>query len=374
MPVRRRRDLHSTRYSQAYQQRLDLAWLSFIAFFTESSDGLQLHKLASSPKLATHWLCKFLQHLYEMNAEKKLTEARHAILAMEKQMRDLKGRLTEAWEVLESWRQEIPGQLRVPIFLPAVLAMAITARLLAFEAGGSEGYQWMVHSILLECGFFALLRPGELYALRRDLVSLPGQLLGNAVAFAVVGIECPKNRRQLGRFQFATVRSENSSSWLSWICQGLVPGERLWTSTGTDFRKRFKTLLWYLGLDTQNFVPASLRAGGATYLFMHGVDPPRLKFYGRWASERSLAHYLQESITYQLANSTSIRAQRLVALALREGHCMLTPPSLPPSALFQRKPTRGSLRGKVTAASAAVGPSVVVPEAREWEDLYPSPK
>ena len=142
----------------------------------------------------------------------------------------------------------------------------------------------MSMSVLLEVGFFSLLRPGELLNLTRQLVSLPGQLLGNAVQYAVVGILSPKNRRQLGRFQFAVCRSQNSTKWLAWLCHGLHPSERLWAGTGSDFRRRFKILLSYLGLEDLRFVPASMRAGGATYLFMNGVDPPRLKFCGRWAS------------------------------------------------------------------------------------------
>ena len=367
------RNLQATRFSPAYQRRLDDSWSDFTAFLGRRAEGLEPEDLSASAKLANAWMCRYLQHLYETDSAKKLSQARHAILALEKRLRELKGQMTESWEAYESWRQEVPGQLRAPLFLPAMLAMAVTARMLAQAADGYEGYLWAATSVLLEAGFFGLLRPGELTAATRGLTALPGQLLGNAASFAVIGVDCPKNKRQLGRFQFAIVRSANASAWVAWLCQDLMDSERLWPSTASEFRRRFKTLLWYLGLSELNFVPASLRAGGATYLFMHGVDPPRLKFYGRWVSERALSHYLQESMTFQLAHSAPVRSQRLVALALRGGAHLLSPPSLPPTALFERRPTRGGLAAKVANAQERREPKVQVPAARTWEHLYPPP-
>ena len=228
-------------------------------------------------------------------------------------------------------------------------------------------------SVLLEVGFFSLMRPGEMLALTRQLVSLPGQLLGNAAEFAVVGILSPENRKQLGKFQFAVCRSGNASSWLAWLCEGLHPAERLWPTTGKDFRKMFRILIDYLGLTELGFSPASLRAGGATYLFMHGVDPPRLKFYGRWSSERTLAHYLQESVTYQLAHNAPARAQQLVALALSLGSEFLSPPAQPLAASFPRPVLRGSVTAKIRAEPGIQKP-VIVSASRSWEKLYPPPK
>lgn len=50
-----------------------------------------------------------------------------------------------------------------------------------------------------------------------------------------------------------------------------------------------------LNMAGSKFVLGSLRAGGATFFFAQGVEPGRLKYWGRWASEHSTAHYLQEA-------------------------------------------------------------------------------
>ena len=41
-------------------------------------------------------------------------------------------------------------------------------------------------------------------------------------------------------------------------------------------------------------MPAGLRAGGATHLFLHTQDVALVKWRGRWTSDRTLEHYLQE--------------------------------------------------------------------------------
>ena len=121
--------------------------------------------------------------------------------------------MRECWEMLESWRQEIPGVLRAPIYFPAVLAMSLLSRILAEMSSGFDAYLWMSMGVLLETGFFALLRPGELLALTRDHVSLAGQLLSVGAGFAAVRIKNPKNRRH-----FAGLLRVRVVFFESWRC------------------------------------------------------------------------------------------------------------------------------------------------------------
>ncbi len=44
-----------------------------------------------------------------------------------------------------------------------------------------------------------------------------------------------------------------------------------------------------LGLGDANITMGSLRTGGTTYYFIHGVGIARLKYLGRWVSESSLS-------------------------------------------------------------------------------------
>jgi hypothetical protein len=300
--------------------------------------------------------------------------ARHSLLAIEKRVRNLKGKLGECWEVIESWRQEVPGSLRPPMYLPAMLAMAVTGRLLAEASSGHDALLWWSFSVLIEVGFFGLLRPIEILKLTRGHVSLPGELLSNALGFATCMINNPKNRRQLGRIQFSVIRSANASLWLAWLCSGLTDPEKLWPASSGEFRNRFKRVLEYLHLNGQKFVVASLRAGGATHLFMNGLDPPRIKFYGRWASEKSLGHYLQESVAFQLAHNTSIRSQKLIAAVLNGAADLLTPSCWSLQAGFPRRASGRGLARKVEWQSNHRGSALLRPAAGfAWEALYPKP-
>jgi hypothetical protein len=367
------RDLKATRYSAAYRKRLDKGWEDFVEWLAKSNELVGARTFEKNPPLACNLLSKYVQHLYEKDPAKSTADARHTLLAAQKRFESLKGKLGPAWEVVESWRQESPGSLRNPIFLPAVLAMAVVGRMLAEVNEGPGGYFWMSFSILLEAAFFGLMRPVEFLTLLRSGVSLPGHMLGNAARYAICTIHNPKNRRQLGRTQFAVVRSVNSSEWLRWLCQDLDDSERLWPGTAKLFRKMFRQVCEILGMCASNFVPASLRAGGATYMFMYNVDPSRIKYYGRWSSERSLGHYLQESLTHQLAHTLPVVSQKLISLVLGEGKDLLVPPCVTCASLYPRPASGGSLVSKLARAAAVPAPRLNEVRTGAWKALYPEP-
>ena len=226
---------------------------------------------------------------------------------------------------------------------------------------------------MLEAGFFGLLRPVEMYDLTRGGIALPGSLLSSMGRYAVVAIRNPKNRRQLGRSQFATVRSENASDWLAYLCDGLASSDRLWPSTAREFRARFKHLCELACLSDMNFVPSSLRAGGATWMFMKQVEPPRLKFYGRWSSERTLNHYLQESVAQQLSHSASPLAQRLVQVVLEGGSDLLVPFTRPWHSFVRRPAVAKAIKQRIVTGATVPAPANLRPADRSWERLYPGP-
>ena len=73
--------------------------------------------------------------------------------------------------------------------------------------------------------------------------------------------------------------------------------------------------------------------------------------HGRWLHERTLSHYLQESVCYQPAACTSIRAQRMIAVALKGGFASLTR-SLNIHLNFERRQTGGGLGAKIPAKTS----------------------
>ena len=84
-------------------------------------------------------------------------------------------------------------------------------------------------------------------------------------------------------------------------CFGLVIGGRSLKSpepvfqfTEWDFRAGIRWASAVLGL-AEHFTPHSLRHGGCTYLYtVEKLDPGRIMVRGRWTSQKSFTHYLQE--------------------------------------------------------------------------------
>lgn len=136
----------------------------------------------------------------------------------------------------------------------------------------------MVLSALLLVGFFGLMRPGELLCLRARDVILPNSML-LAGEFAVIRIAKPQNARQMGSQQYVEIRHPDAIAWLSWLkCQSAKPDSLLWQSTATKFRVMFKHLCNALRLGSLKLSPASLRAGGATWLVDEGFEISRIRF------------------------------------------------------------------------------------------------
>ena len=76
------RDLQRTRFSDGYQQSLAEAWMLFGAFWNENVANTKFNDAGRRPLLLMHYLCAFVQRLYEKNPSKNLRVARHAILAV----------------------------------------------------------------------------------------------------------------------------------------------------------------------------------------------------------------------------------------------------------------------------------------------------
>jgi hypothetical protein len=186
------------------------------------------------------------------------------------------------------------------------------------SSSSKEKKDWVILGVLVQIGFYGLLRPGEILKLRRSDVCVPSDALSSS-ELAVLRIVRPKNRRAMGFCQFAVVRSKSATDWLSWLVKDLGRDDFLWSGSPQLFRRLFKQLTNSLQLQTLELVPASLRAGGATYCFLQGVEVSRLRFWGRWSSEKSLEHYVQEAMAAQLSMTLGDDAAQLIHDLLTAG-------------------------------------------------------
>jgi hypothetical protein len=307
-----KRNLQATRRMQKYRRVLWLCW-QLLTSFAVAHHFTTPQMLSSDASEANSLLIAFTQHLYD--DDKPLYLAVHAILAIQYIHRGLKGRLRPAWDSIESWQFEVETTNRAPMPLLVLYAFTTACRIQglyqALHGNKVHAYQLIVMSVLSEMAFFGLLRPGEMLALRKGIIFLPNLFSGTR--WPSVAIERPKAWRAMGRRQFATVRAP-LGDWLAWLLVGFSAREKLWIWDAVVFRKLMHSTLIAMGLGQFGFTTSSFRAGGATHYATTGVDIHRLKFWGRWASEKSLTSYIQEACAHTIMSQIGSKlTQRLEA-------------------------------------------------------------
>lgn len=291
------------KYSPAYRARL-----------IEGAEALRTHlddrgwewndlKSAKAQRV-DQMLLSFVSALHANEDKSSLRKAKHGVLFVQAWRPRLRKALQGTWQTLRAWEEQRPSRFRPPMPLPLLAAFVCAARERAyFDCDASQRETWLVFSAMLLLGFFGLLRPGELLNLAVHDITLPNTMsLGSP--FAVVRIRKPKNARQMGQQQFAEVRHPDAINWLVWLVEKReAASSLLWKGNHTKFRIMFRHMTQRLGLESLRLSPASLRAGGATWMLDERIEVSRIRFSGRWANLRSLEHYLQVARAQQIAIS-----------------------------------------------------------------------
>jgi integrase len=304
-----KRNLLLTRTSSSYHSSLSSSWVLLCDY--AKVHGLTSPATASlSDVAANSLLTAYIQHAYEKGEH--IRHSRHAILAVQTAHRHLRGKLRQSWDGLQSWAEELPSSLRTPLPLLCFKAMVCLSRIFGLSSKGRAAFTWFVFANLLELGYWGMLRPGELFNLKREHVALPSSGILSVEAFTVLMIIKPKNKRSMGYKQFATVRSCSASAWSDFLFKDMDGASKLWHMSLAYFAKIFSKVVKHLQLSTFHFTPASLRAGGCTHAYQTGNEPSRLKFQGRWKSESSVAHYIQESMAQLVLIQLSPEAVNLL--------------------------------------------------------------
>ena len=118
-----------------------------------------------------------------------------------------------------------------------------------------------------------------------------------------VVLEDPKTRKRSARRQHVKIAGPRLLSFLATCTAGLAADAPLWGPAGDQqqrarrFRVQWNAILGALRVDSSDatgFVPASIRAGGITWLYQQTHDLQLIRWVGRWDAERTMAHYLQE--------------------------------------------------------------------------------
>ena len=166
--------------------------------------------------------------------------------------------LAGTWAALKSWRALAPTRSRLPITWYTFQGFLVTCLAKGASASGYDRFMWWAVMIGSWVSFVALLRPGELLALKKEDITLPVPGTdGEDSPGMVIIVRKPKTRR-VYRTQFVLVKQSAVIEWVRWWLQGFAAGKRIFPFERHHSAARFKMAFEALGLDQVGFTPACL--------------------------------------------------------------------------------------------------------------------
>ena len=152
------------------------------------------------------------------------------------------------------------------------------------------GRGWVREAIGTLVAFDCLLRVSELCALRvSDVIDATTAAVDKSWRYALA---LRLRKTKTGENQSVPVQTLGVRKLLGVLLRLAGREERLFPFTTARFRGRFKAACKALGLSNK-LVPHSLRHGGATHMYMSGVEVTTIKVRGRWASLQTCERYVQ---------------------------------------------------------------------------------
>ncbi len=292
------------------------------------------YELRDDSKTMNTLLVDFAQSCYDRHLS--LSRARRAILGVQHVHRHLAGNLRNSWDSISSWQQLAPVRMRIPCPETIAHAIFVTSLLNGFWLEPERSHLWIPFGILCWVSFVGLLRPGEAVGLRGRDVVLPSFLHTALVDAAIVSIDNPKNRRYLGRRQVSKIDNKLATDWLRWLTDSMHPDLKLFPGSLATFRSLFRSACCALEIADLKLSPASLRAGGATHLFVGGMETSRLRILGRWKGLESLDHYVQIAASALTLIQTSPEVLEVLSQVRDHSDVFKLPPDAPWSVFFSR--------------------------------------
>ena len=282
-----------------------------------------LDDLFQLPNIVNEILMAYVQFCYDQ--ELPVSRATFTLAGVQFKWPSLRYNLTASWRVLKKWQELMPPVIRTPV--PEVVMRAIVATAVALG--------WPSFGLLVWLAFHALLRPGEVCALRRGHLRLTCDCGSDQVG--VVALTTSKTSTRSARIQSVMI----TDVWLLGLLNayfGNWPALSPLCSGGSAaFSRRFLACLDRLGLKNR-FMPAGLRGGGAVHHFEIYENLGSLQFRGRWEAPRTLLHYLQQGMatTSFLGIHPVVRCKvesmAALAMTLLEGAVAAERPRRPPPA------------------------------------------
>lgn len=245
---------------------------------------VDLDVLCAAPARCAAALEAYGRDVYRQVPRRLLGDYLAAVLAVADHRRDLRGRLSQAWDFAAVWKMEEPGTSNLAI--PAIVLRAFVTTALFWG--------WPRFAALTAIGFGGLLRPSEFLLATRRLLVLPSDIQGTWFR-SYLRVPVPKSRWAAARRQLARIDEWWVTALAARVFGGLPLDARLWPAFPAAYRRRWNAVATALGLDFRTgLTPASLRAGGATAHYEAFEDSEKLRRHRRWQKQQMVDIYVQE--------------------------------------------------------------------------------
>ena len=223
----------------------------------------------------------YVQHLFA--GRKTKSEALAMACAVQHRFPGLRSHLPASWRMLKAWSFQEPGQCRRP--WPPQLALALIG-LANLQGCSAIGF---CLALMSHC----LLRPAEATILRRRDLNVGDSMKWLSRPMGVVTLGFPKTRRTGPRIQHVTIDNSLLLTDLNVWLKRFSPDVALFPSYSTLSRLIKAWLAALLCNEGAAYTLGGPRAGGAIYFYMETDNPALVQRRSRWASQRSLDHYVQ---------------------------------------------------------------------------------
>ena len=304
LPPRDRKDLEQGRVTKTTAVVRERLWEEFAQWMEmEDTETIPLAQLVrSDPIEVAIRLEEYGRVLYERGETRRnYAETVNVVVQRHPFLRTF---LAGPWRLLTTWETLCPSKVHPPFPLPLLKAAVTTAL----------AWGWHRFALLMLIGFYALLRPCELIALRVSDCLMASETGHCSAVF--LRLQLVKARTRGARQQSVRLDVQFVVSFLQRSIKTMAPQEKLWPYSSYLFRKRMQQVLQECCSLPDVCMPSSLRPGGATFWFREwNEDLIRLQWRGRWMHFKTLAHYIQELGCVNVLDSLSPAARLKV-------HCL----------------------------------------------------
>jgi integrase len=258
-------------------------------------------------------LTDYLHHLYSEGKGRGLAEATYSgVMAL---MSYPKNGLPQSSRSLKGWQRRHPSRSYPPLTwsLTVLISVCMT------RAGR---FDYSVGTLL---AFDCLLRIGELCGLLKEDVADTGD---RRMDKEHRGMALRLRRTKTGREQYVEVEDPSIQLLVRKLVSKAKQGQRLFSFSPEQYRRFFKKVCISVGLSS-DYVPHSLRHGGATRKFLLSRSIETVLERGRWASNKSARLYLQSGraklLSVEVPTWVSLAAEVLstdvvLSLSLAQSH------------------------------------------------------